>query len=188
MNWDPTAAETVKVVVAGPFAAGKTSFITHLSQTPVVSTETATSGDEADRKAGTTVSMDYGTFTVGSGDEAVQLLLFGTPGQARFRFMLDVAAVGMDGFILILDGTDPTSHTDAADILRTLEAHGSVPFLVAVNRLDDDEEAKEVAASIRSDLADVARPVDVRDAASTAAILLDLLLTMTDSLLEKSTA
>ena len=187
MHWNPSASETVKIVVAGPFAAGKTTFITHVSQTPVVSTETTTSGDEADRKGDTTVSMDYGTFTVSpDGDDSVQLLLFGTPGQSRFRFMLDVAAVGMDGFILIVDGTDPSSHGDALEILSLLEAHGSVPRLVAVNRVDNEEAARQVATSIRGDLGDVARPVDVRDASSTLAVLLDLLLTMTDSLLIES--
>ena len=70
-----------KLLVTGPFAAGKTSLIQSVSQTPVVDTDVVTTGDEALVKDRTTVAMDFGTYTIEEG--AVRLLLFGTPGQRR---------------------------------------------------------------------------------------------------------
>ena len=56
------SAQTFKILVTGPFAAGKTSLIQSVSQTPVVTTDVDTSGDESDVKSRTTVAMDFGTY------------------------------------------------------------------------------------------------------------------------------
>ena len=55
-------SETFKILVTGPFAAGKTSMIQSVSQTQVISTDVVTSGEEADVKSHTTVAMDFGTY------------------------------------------------------------------------------------------------------------------------------
>ena len=81
------SVQTFKILVTGPFAAGKTSLIQSVSQTAVVSTDVDTSGEESDVKAHTTVAMDFGTYSLD--DDDVRLLLFGTPGQPRFRFMTE---------------------------------------------------------------------------------------------------
>src|SRR5207237_8045561 len=95
---------SVKVVVTGPFAAGKTTFVASLSEIEVVSTEKAVTDDTRQTKALTTVSMDSGKITFGdTGDddgEAIALYLFGTPGQERFDFMWEVLARGMPGFVV----------------------------------------------------------------------------------------
>ena len=75
----------VKLLVTGPFAAGKTTLIGSISDTPVVDTDVATTGDEAAVKAHTTVAMDFGTYHVADADGSVDLLLFGTPGQSKPR-------------------------------------------------------------------------------------------------------
>ena len=77
-----------KLLVTGPFAAGKTTLIQSVSQTPVVDTDVVTTGDESAIKSRTTVAMDFGTYVVDGGD--VRLLMFGTPGQPRFWFMTDI--------------------------------------------------------------------------------------------------
>jgi len=77
--------QTVKMVVTGPFSAGKTQFIQSVSEIDVVSTERRVSTDEERSvKSATTVAMDFGRITV---DEDLVLYLFGTPGQKRFDFM-----------------------------------------------------------------------------------------------------
>ena len=106
-----------KILVTGPFAAGKTSLIQSVSQTPVVSTDVATSGDESVVKALTTVALDFGTFRIEGGDdgtgdavEGVQLLLFGTPGQERFWFMTDVLKGEVDVVVFVVDAEAEHTH------------------------------------------------------------------------------
>ena len=57
--------QTVKMVVTGPFSAGKTEFIQSVSEIDVVSTERRISNKaEASVKEATTVAMDFGRITV----------------------------------------------------------------------------------------------------------------------------
>jgi signal recognition particle receptor subunit beta len=73
--------QTVKMVVTGPFSAGKTEFIKTISEIDVVSTERKITDESSQRvKEETTVAMDFGRITV---DEDLVLYLFGTPGQKR---------------------------------------------------------------------------------------------------------
>src|SRR4030066_328871 len=76
--------QTVKMVVTGPFNAGKTQFIQSVSEIDVVSTERKISSEAERVKETTTVAMDFGRITV---DDDLVLYLFGTPGQKRFDFM-----------------------------------------------------------------------------------------------------
>jgi uncharacterized protein len=110
---------TLKVVVTGPFGAGKTTFINAVSDTPVVSTETGVSDTSAATKGSTTVAMDYGSITMESDDrhDGIELLFFGTPGQARFEFMWQILSEGAHGCVLLVDASSPESVTEAAEIL-----------------------------------------------------------------------
>lgn len=173
---------TFKVVVAGPFAAGKTTFISHLSDGPVVSTETQAFGAEADVKDLTTVSLDYGTLRVEDPDGDVELLLFGTPGQERFRFMVDVAALGMDGFVLVVDGSDPASWPDAVAILDRLRAGPPVPWLIAVNRVGEPAAAEVVGECLAVGGGQRSRPVVTTDRSSVVAVAIDLFLAIGEQL------
>ena len=89
--------QTVKIVVTGPFNAGKTQFIQSVSEIDVVSTERKISTTERRVKAMTTVAMDFGRITV---DDDLVLFPFGTPGQKRFDFMWEILSEGMLGFIV----------------------------------------------------------------------------------------
>jgi signal recognition particle receptor subunit beta len=71
--------QIVKMVVTGPFAAGKTQFIRSISEIDVVATEAKISRPEERIKEETTVAMDFGRITV---DDDLVLYLFGTPGSA----------------------------------------------------------------------------------------------------------
>ena len=71
--------QTVKMVVTGPFNAGKTEFIRSVSEIDVVSTEKKISSRAERVKETTTVAMDFGRITV---DDDLVLYLFGTPGQS----------------------------------------------------------------------------------------------------------
>ncbi len=117
-----------KLLVTGPFAAGKTSLIQAVSQTPVVDTDVSTSGDESAIKARTTVAMDFGTYRVdnesddGSDGDPVRLLLFGTPGQRRFWFMTDILKGDVDAVIYVIDADAEHTHHEAGEAMRSLIA------------------------------------------------------------------
>jgi len=126
--------QTVKMVVTGPFSAGKTEFIRSVSEIDVVSTERKiSSADERTVKPATTVAMDFGRITV---DEDLVLYLFGTPGQKRFDFMWEILSEGMLGFIVMVDSTRPETFREARSILETFRAYAPTPYVVSANKQD----------------------------------------------------
>jgi len=69
----------IKIVISGPFAAGKTEFIKTVSEIEPITTEKKIShSEEREKKATTTVAMDFGKIKI---DDEHELYLFGTPGQ-----------------------------------------------------------------------------------------------------------
>jgi small GTP-binding protein len=125
--------QVVKIVVTGPFSAGKTQFIQTISEIDVVATERQISRPEERIKSHTTVAMDFGRITVA--DDLV-LYLFGTPGQRRFDFMWEILAEGMLGFVVLLDSVRPETFREARSILDTFRSYASVPYVVAANKQD----------------------------------------------------
>jgi signal recognition particle receptor subunit beta len=172
-----------KVVVAGPFASGKTTFIQAISDIPVVGTEAPTSGNEAHVKATTTVGMEYGTFTTGGEGLEASLYLYGVPGQQRFEFMWDIVAQGMDGLLVMVDATAPDTWAEAAAVARHLQAHRDPPTVVAVNRAADPAIIDEVLAAVALDGAAYVA-CDVRDRGSAREVLVELLLLLLDRMPE----
>lgn len=128
--------QTVKMVVTGPFAAGKTEFIRTISEIDVVSTERKISHDAERVKDQTTVAMDFGRITV---DEDLVLYLFGTPGQKRFDFMWEILSEGMLGFIVIVDSSRPETFREARSILDTFRGYAATPFVIAANMQDHED-------------------------------------------------
>ena len=132
--------QTVKMVVTGPFNAGKTEFIRSVSEIDVVSTERKISMETERVKDSTTVAMDFGRITV---DNDLVLYLFGTPGQRRFDFMWEILSEGMLGFIVMVDSTRPETFREARSILETFRAYAPTPYVVAANK-QDKEDAWEI--------------------------------------------
>jgi uncharacterized protein len=128
--------QTVKMVVTGPFAAGKTEFIRTISEIDVVSTERKISQDAERIKDATTVAMDFGRITV---DEDLVLYLFGTPGQKRFDFMWEILSEGMLGFIVIVDSSRPETFREARSILDTFRGYAATPYVIAANKQDSED-------------------------------------------------
>jgi uncharacterized protein len=131
-------SRTTKIVVTGPFNAGKTTFIRTISEITVLSTERSVTGPEGKPGDRTTVAMDFGRVTVAPD---LALYLFGTPGQERFEFMWDIVAEGMLGFVLLVDAQRPESVAEARRIGAHFSELAEVPYIVAVNKVDDDDEA-----------------------------------------------
>jgi small GTP-binding protein len=125
--------QTVKMVITGPFSAGKTEFIQSVSEIDVVSTERKISSDAERVKEDTTVAMDFGRITV---DDDLVLYLFGTPGQRRFDFMWEILSEGMLGFVVLVDSVRPETFREARHILEVFKAYANTPYVVAANKQD----------------------------------------------------
>ncbi len=167
--------QTVKMVVTGPYAAGKTQFVGSISEIDVVKTERRTSLDEEKAiKDETTVAMDFGRITV---DDDLVLYLFGTPGQKRFDFMWEILSQGMLGFIVLVDSSRPETFNEAIQILETFRAYASTPYVVAANKQDKDDawEIEDLRIALRLDPAVKMLPCVAPDRESVKNILLELL-------------
>ena len=164
----------VKIVVTGPFAAGKTTLIRTISEITVLSTEKDISDGTRSRKSETTVAMDFGRITI---DRDLVLYLFGTPGQDRFEFMWEILGEGMLGYVLLVDATRPESIDEAVSILAAFRKMAKVPFVVAMNRAEgvgpDDEARLREALELDESVPVV--PCDALDRESVKAVLLALL-------------
>lgn len=123
---------TYKIIVTGPFNSGKTEFVKSASDIPVILTEKNITTEDRGIKAETTVAMDFGRISVG--DDTVHL--FGTPGQTRFSFMWEILASEMNGFIVLVDSTDPHSFPEAAELIRQFSGFVEVPYIVVANKSD----------------------------------------------------
>jgi small GTP-binding protein len=173
--------QAVKIVVTGPFAAGKTTLIRTISEITVLSTERGITDDTRSRKAETTVAMDFGRITI---DRDLVLYLFGTPGQERFDFMWEILGEGMLGYVLLVDSSRPETLDEAAGILAAFRRMAHVPFVVALNRSADVDPRVEDdvrrALELGPDVPLV--PCDATDKDSVKAVLLALLYSVLDEI------
>ena len=116
-----------KILVTGPYNAGKSSFV-HSASTKAVSVERMGLDEN-----GTTVALDHGH--VDYGGFAVDL--FGTPGQERFDPLLEMLGGESIGVIVVIDSTAPETFERAKEMIEKTKTEG-LPSIIVANKANLD--------------------------------------------------
>ncbi len=114
-----------KILVTGPYNAGKSSFVKSISKKSV----------SVDRKAlekfPTTIAMDIGHVD----HNGFVADIFGTPGQERFDLMLDVLAKEAVGAFILIDSSAPQTFARAKEMINKTQAE-AIPKIIVANKQD----------------------------------------------------
>ncbi|MCE8423012.1 MAG: GTP-binding protein [Candidatus Methanoperedens sp.] len=109
-----------KILVTGPFDAGKSTFVHALSSRAI----------SVDR-LGTTIALDHGHIDY----KGFSADIFGTPGQERFDPIIKLLSGESMGVFLIVDSTNPTDFVRAKHMLEITKSYG-LPYVVIANKQD----------------------------------------------------
>lgn len=109
-----------KILVTGPFDAGKSTFVHALSNRSV----------SVDR-LGTTIALDHGHLEY----KGFSADIFGTPGQERFDPIIRLMSGESMGVFLIVDSTNPADFVRAKHMLEITKSYG-LPYVIVANKQD----------------------------------------------------
>jgi uncharacterized protein len=114
-----------KILVTGPFNAGKSSFVKRIAPESV----------SVDRMAlgqvPTTIAMDIGHVEY----KGFVADVFGTPGQERFDLILDVLSKGAVGAFIMVDSSEPKTFARAKEMMKRCKAE-AIPKVIVANKQD----------------------------------------------------
>ncbi len=111
-----------KILVTGPFDAGKSTFV-HALSTRAVSVD----------RLGTTIALDHGHVD----HKGFAADIFGTPGQARFDPIIKLLSGEAMGVFLVLDSTRAEDFARGRQMLEITRSFG-LPVVIVANKQDRD--------------------------------------------------
>ncbi len=114
-----------KLLVTGPYNAGKSSFVKSISEKSVSVERMAL------EKFPTTIAMDIGHVD----HNGFVADIFGTPGQERFDLMLDVLAKEAVGAFRLVDSSPPQTFARAKEMINKTQAQ-AIPKIIVANKQD----------------------------------------------------
>jgi len=109
-----------KILVTGPFDAGKSTFV-HALSTRAISVD----------RLGTTIAMDHGHVDY----KGFSADIFGTPGQERFDPIIKLLSGESMGVFLVVDSTNPSDFVRAKHMLDITKSYG-LPYVIIANKQD----------------------------------------------------
>jgi hypothetical protein len=115
------AEKPLKIVVTGPYWAGKSTLVRSLCKDSF--------SIDAD---GTTIVMDYGKRRY----QEMDIALFGTPGQSRFRKMIEIVGKDADGILLVIDSAYPETWPYSVTMIKEIIKAENVPCVLCANKQD----------------------------------------------------
>jgi small GTP-binding protein len=114
-----------KICLLGGFSVGKTSLVKRYVESIFSETYITTVGVKIDKK------------TVALPDRSVTLILWDIAGEDDISSMRMSYLRGLAGYLLVADGTRPSTLDVAMSLRRRVEAeHGQMPFALLVNKND----------------------------------------------------
>ncbi len=126
--------DAVKLVLAGPVGAGKTTEIRSIADTEPISTEMPLVDGPMGDKTTTTVAFDFATVML---DDDTPLLVYGLPGQEHFEFMRNIVIQGALGVVILLDGQDPETDTQCEHWLRVIrDIAPDIALVIGITKTD----------------------------------------------------
>lgn len=124
----------LKLVLAGPVGAGKTTALRALSDIEPVSTEMPLTDGPMGEKTTTTVALDFAAILL---EDGTPLQMFGLPGQEHFSHMRPIIMTGAIGVIVLLPGDDPHIAEQCAHWLSiVLEVDPAMAVVIGITRTD----------------------------------------------------
>ena len=157
----------LKLLITGAFAAGKTQFINTITGDAVKTEVQLSQKTEKLQKDKTTVAMDYGKIEINGN----KIHLFGTPGQDRFNFMLEILSQHKDGAIVIVDSANTESIHKTKRFIDFIKNTGK-PFVIACNKQDlENSLSSEEIAKILGIPSNIVKPLIAKDKDSCLQIL-----------------
>ncbi|MTK63280.1 MAG: GTP-binding protein [Methanobacterium sp.] len=114
-----------KILVTGPYNAGKSSFVKSISEKSVSVDRMAL------EKFPTTIAMDIGHLDHGG----FVADIFGTPGQERFDLMLDILAKEAVGAFILIDSSAPQTFARAKEMINKTHSE-AIPNIIVANKQD----------------------------------------------------
>lgn len=151
-----------KILVTGPYNAGKTTFIHNISAKSV-----------SVERFGTTIALDHGHVE----HRNFSIDVFGSPGQERFDPLLKMLGEKALGVVLIVDSTAPDTFPRAKEMLSKTTRMG-LPYVIAANKQDLDSALGPEEIRERMSLPDETVIIPITANYSSSIVVIDYLIDM----------